>query len=507
MNKERKLTPEEEALAEAFRRVDQNVSMGMAQIGDPAEKLQALRELTHFNELRQEVLDLAARLAVHMGAPEAVAERADAVIRTSPERPKKERERGVGPGELRILSYIKERGTVGVKDIADHFWVSERRVTAAVSALRKEYGEQRLPKIRAGEGYVWIDKPRPAEPVKVNLQTREFTTIHKGKLRTIELKVDTEWRLVEALAGASPNPIDINTLATAIFGDKTGSWDLFYKWRRVAERVWAVRKKIEPNPHNPQFLETVKRRGYRLRTTIEEPEVVEGKKFKERLYTIPEAADFVAFGRGGIHNYISARLLEKGVHFVETGGTQRTQRRITEAGMEMLKQIEKARGGEHIRLGTIRERLATPRRPEEPEEKTPSRTEQAPPEKIGFSEEETLKLSHRLSDAAERLKEVYGVEIPDTVHQMWAQFKDSGGVLNNPEGAVRSLEQKLLSLAQDPVAALPNFSGNYPVEEVLMLMYPLDPVRRGRFLKELLYPRNHTFVGRWGQPVERVRGK
>jgi two-component system, OmpR family, KDP operon response regulator KdpE len=76
--------------------------------------------------------------------------------------------------------------------------------------------------------------------------------------RTVELS-NTEFRLLQLLAHAAPRPVKLETIVTETWGEAVATG-----FEQVKHYVWALRRKIEPDPGNPKHLLTVRGFGYRL---------------------------------------------------------------------------------------------------------------------------------------------------------------------------------------------------------------------------------------------------
>lgn len=76
--------------------------------------------------------------------------------------------------------------------------------------------------------------------------------------RVVELTA-VEYRLLETLARHSPSPVGLETIVGEVW---PGAADADIDG--VKHYVWTLRRKIEPDPHNPRHLVTVRGFGYRL---------------------------------------------------------------------------------------------------------------------------------------------------------------------------------------------------------------------------------------------------
>jgi two-component system, OmpR family, response regulator RegX3 len=76
--------------------------------------------------------------------------------------------------------------------------------------------------------------------------------------KRIELS-NTEHRLLQVLARRAPRPVDLETMVSELWGyEAEGGHE------QVKHYVWALRRKIEADPGNPQHLVTERGFGYRL---------------------------------------------------------------------------------------------------------------------------------------------------------------------------------------------------------------------------------------------------
>ena len=69
-----------------------------------------------------------------------------------------------------------------------------------------------------------------------------------------------EFRLLEVLARRSPRPVDYQDMVNAAWGDGAEGG-----FEQVKHHIWALRRKIEPDPGDPQHLVTARGFGYCLR--------------------------------------------------------------------------------------------------------------------------------------------------------------------------------------------------------------------------------------------------
>lgn len=76
--------------------------------------------------------------------------------------------------------------------------------------------------------------------------------------RVVELTA-IEYRLLETLARRSPVPVCLDTIVGEVWARATDAG-----FDEVKHYVWTLRRKIEPDPGNPQHLVTVRGFGYRL---------------------------------------------------------------------------------------------------------------------------------------------------------------------------------------------------------------------------------------------------
>lgn len=76
--------------------------------------------------------------------------------------------------------------------------------------------------------------------------------------RPVDLTV-LEFRLLAALARRSPRPVDLDSLVSAAWGEAAEGG-----FEQVKHHIWALRRKLEADPGNPQHLVTVRGVGYRL---------------------------------------------------------------------------------------------------------------------------------------------------------------------------------------------------------------------------------------------------
>lgn len=76
--------------------------------------------------------------------------------------------------------------------------------------------------------------------------------------RIIELTA-TEYRLLETLAKRAPRPVGLETIVAEAWGAESESG-----FEQVKHYVWTLRRKLEPDPSNPQHLVTARGFGYRL---------------------------------------------------------------------------------------------------------------------------------------------------------------------------------------------------------------------------------------------------
>ncbi len=76
--------------------------------------------------------------------------------------------------------------------------------------------------------------------------------------RIIEL-TPTEYRLLEALAKRAPRPVGLETIVAEAWGVECDTG-----FEQVKHYVWTLRRKLEPDPGNPQHVVTARGFGYRL---------------------------------------------------------------------------------------------------------------------------------------------------------------------------------------------------------------------------------------------------
>lgn len=88
----------------------------------------------------------------------------------------------------------------------------------------------------------------------IDLEQRQIN--HGG--RTMEVTA-LEFRLLEALVKQSPRPVDTETLVGAAWGENEERG-----FEQIKHQIWALRRKIEADPGNPQHLVTARGFGYRL---------------------------------------------------------------------------------------------------------------------------------------------------------------------------------------------------------------------------------------------------
>jgi DNA-binding winged helix-turn-helix (wHTH) protein len=112
---------------------------------------------------------------------------------------------------------------------------------------------------------------RPASPQRIGaylvydwLQARLYRIVGTNRQEVRDLRPQ-EHKLIRYMDQRNrandniPVMCGYEELATAIWGDETGHSDM-----EINHIVWELRKKLENDPKNPQFLETVRGLGYRL---------------------------------------------------------------------------------------------------------------------------------------------------------------------------------------------------------------------------------------------------